>query len=241
MPSLGRFRTGLLRKLLTSDFRNTPTDANAEAAVLVIGEPKIGSPEYPPLPGARDEAKAVAQQFRSGPYALRDSQVEELTDAPEFDALMIALMARPYRVVHVAGHGAPQTSDSRGGVVLSEGIFLGPDEIRKLPVVPELVFVNCCHLGGFDTSRTLKISAPATFAAGVAESLISIGVRSSSPLAGRSTTGQRRSSPRSSIELFFAAGRSWKPLSKHARRLEPLNRAARPGPHTVLWRPELAL
>jgi hypothetical protein len=145
--------------------------------VLVIGEPKIDSTDYPPLPGARDEAKAVAQQFRSGPSALRDNQVEELTDAPEFDALMIALMARPYRVVHIAGHGALQTEDSRGGVVLSEGIYLGPDEIRKLPVVPELVFVNCCHLGAFDSNRTLKLSAPATFAAGVAESLISIGVR----------------------------------------------------------------
>ena len=170
-------RTRLLRKLLTGDFRNAPRDANAEASVLVIGEPKIDSPDYPPLPGARDEAKAVAQQFRSGPNALRDSQVEELTDAPEFDALMIALMARPYRVVHIAGHGALQTEDSRGGVVLSEGIYLGPDEIRKLPIVPELVFVNCCHLGAFDSNRTLKVSAPAAFAAGVAESLISIGVR----------------------------------------------------------------
>jgi tetratricopeptide (TPR) repeat protein len=170
-------RTRLLRKLLITDFRNSPHDANAEASVLVIGEPKIDSPDYASLPGARNEAKAVAQQFRSGPNALRDDRVVELTDGPEFDDLMIAVMARPYRIVHIAGHGAPPTPDSRGGVVLSEGIFLGPDEIVKLSVVPELVFVNCCHLGAFDTNQTLKMTAPTTFAAGMAESLISIGVR----------------------------------------------------------------
>ena len=235
-------RTGLLRKLLTTDFRNAPRDANVEASVLVIGEPKIGSADYPPLPGARDEAKAVAQQFRSGPYALRDSQVEELTDAPEFDALMIALVAQPYRIVHIAGHGAPQTPDSRGGVVLSEGIYLGPDEIRKLPVVPELVFVNCCHLGALDSSGTLRISAPATFAAGVAESLISIGVRCVVAAGWAVDDGPAKIF----ATQFYRTLLRGRPFVEAVVEARKAARAAQPSSKTwaayrVLWRPELAL
>ena len=177
-------RTRLLRKLSTSDFRNSPRDANTDAAALVIGEPKVDDPSYPPLPGARAEAEAV-RDLLLGPGGLRPDRVTALTDSPEFDVVIGALMAGgPYRIVHVAGHGAPvqRSADgkqvlSRGGVVLSREVFLGPDEIEKLPVVPELVFVNCCHLGGHDASLALSVAEPVAFAAGVADSLIRIGVR----------------------------------------------------------------
>ena len=45
--------------------------------------------------------------------------------------------------------------------------------------VPELVFVNCCHLAGRNINQLLSPDQPtrAEFAAGVAEALISIGVR----------------------------------------------------------------
>jgi hypothetical protein len=176
-------RTRLLRKLSTGDFRNAPRDANADAAVLVIGEPKIDDPRYPPLPGARSEAQAVYAQL-TGSNGLSSSLVTPLIDAPEFDKVIVTLMSRPWRIVHIAGHGAPVQRDavtgkvtSRGGVVLSQGVFLGPDEIAKLPEVPELVFVNCCHLGGHDAGQTLSIDQPPAFAAGVADELIKIGVR----------------------------------------------------------------
>jgi tetratricopeptide (TPR) repeat protein len=176
-------RTKLLRKLSVADFRERPRDAHADAAVLVIGEPLTTGDSYPPLPGARSEAAAVVQQL-TGAGGIGASRVTALLDAAPFDAIIMALMARPYRIVHVAGHGAPvqmaldgKTVLSRGGVVLSEGVFLGPDEIEKLPDVPELVFVNCCHLGEIDGSGPLKVEQPVAFAAGVAESLIKIGVR----------------------------------------------------------------
>ena len=174
-------RTRLLRKLSTFEFRNAPRDANADDSVLVIGEPMVEG-NYPPLPGAKSEAEAVTAQL-TGAGGLRADRVTSLTDSPEFDRIIVALMERPYRVVHIAGHGAPVQRDangkitSRGGVVLSQGVFLGPDEIEKLPVVPELVFVNCCHLGGHDASVSLSVQEPVAFAAGVADSLIRIGVR----------------------------------------------------------------
>jgi tetratricopeptide (TPR) repeat protein len=43
--------------------------------------------------------------------------------------------------------------------------------------VPELVFVNCCHLAARDINQTLRTFNRAEFAWGVADSLIEIGVR----------------------------------------------------------------
>jgi tetratricopeptide (TPR) repeat protein len=100
-------------------------------------------------------------------------------------AVINALFERRYRIVHVAGHGEPVERDAQGalkrtgGVVLSDGSFLGPSEIRAMRTVPELVFVNCCHLAGRDAGGTLaqRRFDRAAFAAGVADSLIEIGVR----------------------------------------------------------------
>ena len=183
VPVPWAIRCKLLRKLQTTDFRERPRDADTNAAVLVIGEPLVTGDNYPALPGALSEAKAVVQQF-TGAGGIAADRVTALVDADPFDAIILALMARSYRIVHIAGHGAAVQMDadqrtvvSRGGVVLSDGVFLGPDEIEKLPDVPELVFINCCHLGEIDGSGPLKIDEPVAFAAGVAESLIKIGVR----------------------------------------------------------------
>src|SRR6185295_19115341 len=90
---------------------------------------------------------------------------------------------RPWRIVHIAGHGElPSENGTAGGVVLSTGTFLGPDEIATMRVVPELVFVNCCHLAARSVDQLLAADAPqgydrVAFASGVAEALIKIGVR----------------------------------------------------------------
>jgi hypothetical protein len=70
----------------------------------------------------------------------------------------------------------PPANGGGGGVVLSTGYFLGPDEIGNMRTVPELVFVNCCHLGGGDSTQLLSYDR-ASFASGVAGALIEIGVR----------------------------------------------------------------
>jgi hypothetical protein len=62
-------------------------------------------------------------------------------------------------------------------VVLSEKSFLGPREIENMRVVPELVFVNCCHLAARSSAQLVRKYDRARFAATVAEKLISIGVR----------------------------------------------------------------
>lgn len=181
-------RTALLRKLRTDSFRQLVQDAQADDAVLVIGEPKIDRTKYLPLPGARAEAEAVAAAF-SGTGGVGPARVTALLADDDATAVINALFERRYRIVHVAGHGEPVALDETtgevrhtGGVVLSDHTFLGPNEIRAMRTVPELVFVNCCHLAKRDAASALAGPAMkplhrAEFAAAVADSLIEIGVR----------------------------------------------------------------
>ena len=182
-------RSKLLRKLRLDDFRPAVLDAGTDAAALVIGEPDCDTTKYPPLPGARAEANAVAQRL-AGPGGLAPEKVtalirsdEEGATGPTARQVIGALLQRPWRIVHIAGHGEAATAANPGGVVLTNGTFLGPREIRNLRVVPELVFVNCCHLARRPNSQLLTAgfetgdSNPAQFAGTVAEELIRAGVR----------------------------------------------------------------
>ncbi|HEY4958480.1 MAG TPA: CHAT domain-containing protein, partial [Caldimonas sp.] len=174
-PRPWAIRSKLLRKLRTEDFRAQVSDADADGSILVIGEPMLDESMYPPLPGARAEAIAVATRLTAGPAGVDAARVRALTSGND-DARNIinALFERPYRVVHVAGHGAPGPD---GGVVLSGGTYLGAAEVKAMRTVPELVFLNCCHLAARDAKTVLAPFDRAEFAANIAESLIQIGVR----------------------------------------------------------------
>lgn len=198
-------RTRLMRKLRTGTFRERPVDAGAEASVLVIGDPLTTSPLYPSLPGARREAAAVADALEAVAFdpPLR---VERLfgadggtDDGPNADVVIKTLLSREWRIVHVCAHGAERpvlaASDDATrsahvdraaslGIVLSDDTYLGAAEIGSLRVVPELVFLNCCHLAAGRTDDVLATPAQcpkpydrALFAASVADALISVGVR----------------------------------------------------------------
>src|SRR6185436_4797885 len=174
-PRPWAIRSKLLRKLRTSDFRAQPSDANADGSILVIGEPMLDGSMYPPLPGARAEAAAVAARLTGGSAGVEAARVRALTSGND-DARNIigALFERPYRIVHVAGHGAPGPD---GGVVLSGGTYLGAAEVKAMRTVPELVFLNCCHLAALDAKTVLAPYDRAEFAATIAEALIEVGVR----------------------------------------------------------------
>ena len=173
-------RSKLLRKFKTGRFRDRVSDATSRAAVLVVGEPDC-PPEYPPLPGAHAEAKAVAELLTAAKGEIVDSvravmAGEQHPTRPNARTVLGALLNGEWTIVHVAGHGAlADGAGNLGGVVLSDGTFLGPSEVGAMRVVPHLVFLNCCHLGAFQSDAVL--SDRANFASGVARRLIEIGVR----------------------------------------------------------------
>lgn len=169
-------RAKLLRRLRKASFRTAARDATADDAVLVIGEPLLDKDSgYPPLPAAREEALAVAAEL-GGPGALPSGRLLTLSDAPDASTVIHSLLQRPWRIVHIAGHGE-SVGDGGRGVVLSGGLFLGPAEIGSMRTVPELVFVNCCHAGAWSHDRVLGHPDPAAYAASVADALIEAGVR----------------------------------------------------------------
>jgi CHAT domain-containing protein len=174
-------KVNLLRKLRLKEFRERVSEAGLEASALIIGEPECPE-DFPRLYGARAEAIAVrdclAGSAGLGAAAVTALVSQEATQpGPGARAVVNALFERPWRIMHIAGHGVPGMGSKPGGVVLSNGTFLGPTEIESMRTVPELVFVNCCHLGAADARQLLKTYDRAEFASGVAGALISIGVR----------------------------------------------------------------
>jgi CHAT domain-containing protein/surfactin synthase thioesterase subunit len=159
-------RTRVLRKLRTQEFRAQPLGSGREDSVLVIGEPQCDRTRFAELPAARDEAQLVAKVL--GTAALIEPNALQVINA---------LLAKPLRIVHIAGHGEFR-EDGTGGVVLSSNSLLGPNEVRAMRTVPELVFINCCFIGRIDGSAGGGLGTDrARFAAGLAEQLIREGVR----------------------------------------------------------------
>ena len=156
--------------------------------MLVIGEPRADPAKYPPLPAARAEAMAVRDAL-SGQQGLDASRVHALIAAgdglgPDAAAVTGALLAHRYRIVHIAGHGEPrrvarrQTTAACAVWCSATTPSWRPREVKSMRVVPELVFLNCCHLAA-DPGKLLKPEGydRAAFAAGVAKQLIREGVR----------------------------------------------------------------
>ncbi len=176
-------RVKLLRKLRVRRFREAVTDAGAEGGALVIGEPECPMDDFPRLFGARAEALAVRAAL-TGEGGLAEEAVvglisqEATQTGPSATDVVNALFERPWRIVHIAGHGVLGKDGNPGGVVLSDGAFLGPAEIGNMRTVPNLIFVNCCHLGAADSRQLLNTRYDrATFASGLAGALIERGVR----------------------------------------------------------------
>jgi hypothetical protein len=122
-------RSKLLRKFKTETFRGRVTDAPGQSAMLVVGEP-LCPPDYPPLPGAYQEAKAVydclktfGEQHKIDVTGLMAASPDG--PRPAAREVVNTLLEKPWRVIHVAGHGAlPDADGGTGGVVLTDNTFL---------------------------------------------------------------------------------------------------------------------
>lgn len=171
-------QAAVVRQLSSSTYR-TQVRASLAREALVIGNPSLKGFDqaFPhtwvsPLPAAETEARAVATVLAGAGYV-----VEALVgDAQSAQLVLGALYRQPWRIVHIAAHGIfdERHADGRkrSGVVLSDGLLVTAAEIAAMEIVPELVFLNCCHLAQVDTGRDAN-----KLAASIARELIEIGVR----------------------------------------------------------------
>jgi hypothetical protein len=176
-------RTATVRQLESLHYRRQVRQ-NVERTALVIGNPSTqgfkqafstAETQYAqdpdPLPGAKAEAEAVARLLSALGY-----QTMSMTHGESAANVLAALFHQPWRLLHISAHGifGLRHADGRhrSGVLLSDGLLVTAAEIGAMEVVPDVVFLNCCHLGTLDVGRHGN-----KLAASVARELIDIGVR----------------------------------------------------------------
>jgi len=137
-------QTGFIRQLYDAFYRPnafyTPDDR-----ALVVGDPVPTEP-YQALDYAREEAKEVHDIIKNTlNFEVEYSEGEKCIDVCK------KLFASPYKIIHFAGHGEyDEENPENSGLILSDGVRITPSVIHQMPSVPDIVFINCCHLGKID-------------------------------------------------------------------------------------------
>ncbi|MCK9985130.1 MAG: hypothetical protein AzoDbin1_01602 [Azoarcus sp.] len=179
--------TAIVRQFASARFRRNPLSITRKVACVIanpsthgyyaqFGDPARTLPAPPDdhladLPGAAAEGAAIRDLLGECGYDVSYGEGIEALD------VFARLFRQPCKVLVVAAHGVFEATardgTQRTGVVLSDGMLLTAAEVSQLEVVPELVFLNCCHLGAMtaapDTANRLAYS--------IACELIEIGVR----------------------------------------------------------------
>jgi tetratricopeptide (TPR) repeat protein len=88
------------------------------------------------------------------------------------------LFCNDYRIIHLSGHGIFNQDQTKGsGMVIGKDMYLSTREIKQMSTVPELVFVNCCHIGKVDGLAEELYQQRYKLAANIGTQLIENGVR----------------------------------------------------------------
>lgn len=176
-------RMAAVRQLSSLQYRRQVRQS-VERTALVIGNPStqgfkeaFSTPEASyaadpdDLPGAKAEAEAIAKLLSSMGY-----RTSALTHGESAANVLAALFHEPWRMLHISAHGifGLRHGDGRyrSGVLLSGGLLITAAEIGAMELVPDVVFLNCCHLGTVDVGQHGN-----KLAASIARELIDIGVR----------------------------------------------------------------
>lgn len=169
-------RIGLIRQLIATNYRSATRLSHARTA-FVVGNPATQD-DVPSLDGAQCEAREVAGLLEDHGFSVED----RYTERAEAHDVFVGLLQNSYQVLHLAGHGyfSRHKADKpvRYGMLLNGNQYLTAQEIQQLPQVPELVFLNCCHLAGMEEeTRSERQFEYSKLAASLAEELIKMGVR----------------------------------------------------------------
>ncbi|HQU78833.1 MAG TPA: CHAT domain-containing protein [Azonexus sp.] len=174
---------GFIRQFITQEFRPLPLQTG-ERTALVIGDPDLGgNPDFDQLPGAQAEAEQVVQVLGDRGYVVTDC----ISQSPI--PILENLHRQGWKILHLAGHGVHEFREGSdkplSGMVIGyrpgEGndkkgraVLLTPGDIHQMRFVPDLVFINCCHLGQMRNAQSLDRLG---LAANLGEEFIRMGVR----------------------------------------------------------------
>ena len=162
---------GMIRQMSTDNYRTHIQRANNNHA-YVVADPTIKVKGLSQLPGAREEGNRVAELLNGANY-----QVTKKIRSDEYE-IKRNLHCGSYSIIHLAGHGIYNAKfPDKSGMVIGEDEYLTIYDIKQLDVVPDLVFVNCCHLGFADSKDEKFYKERYRLAANIGTQLIQIGVK----------------------------------------------------------------
>lgn len=161
---------GMIRQLSTGDFRRGYKVAAREKA-LIIADPNLQSPKEQ-LAGAVEEGRSVNDVFTKNglnPVTLINRNAGEI---------LRNLFSDDYTILHLAAHGVydPEAPE-KSGMRIGKDIYLTVFQFEQLTVVPELVFVNCCHIGKIAEADEKFYRDRFKLAANIGTQLIEMGVK----------------------------------------------------------------
>lgn len=187
-------RRRMVRQLVSTRFRPSVRTTRTRTALLIANPStrgyyaQFGGPDWKPstdvagrvrpdrlpsLAGAERELQRVAPILERRGYKVESTEPEALCGD-----VFGRIFRRPYRIMAVSAHGVFQVrardGGFRSGVALSDGLVLSAAEVGLMEVVPELVFLNCCHLGRADATASASGNR---LAYSLARELIEVGVR----------------------------------------------------------------
>ncbi len=188
-------KMAMVRQLVSTRFRKKVATTLSKTA-CVIGNPSTAGfyehftlqpgAELRPdkglvsLTGAVDEAQQVTKTLRNSGYTVSDLYPANPEDAPYHTAIDVfnILFKQAYRILMIAAHGEAnirgRDGKERTGVVLADGVMLTAAEVGQMEEVPDLVFLNCCHLAKTDNTAHSGFNR---LAYSLSRELIEMGVR----------------------------------------------------------------
>jgi hypothetical protein len=193
---------GMVRQLKTGEFRMQPAHA-LENTVFVVGNPDLDEwRDFADLPGARREAERVRDVFGRKGYttvSAIDEKAQTIVSALHSNAWRVlhlaghgehefllteeaeapvaaAIQAEAAETATALGVAVRPTPGTKrvSGMVIGRNTFLTPGDIEQMRHVPELVFINCCHLGKTQQRKSTDMNR---LAANLGVQFIRMGVR----------------------------------------------------------------
>ncbi len=162
---------GIIRRLETTRIRDLIRPSPGRKA-LVIGDPWLGDDaDNAQLDGAVREARAVADLLESRGWEVLSLIPDAKGGRVDTQMVLNALFAHEYRIIHIAAHGQYDAEHpERSGVRIGPDDFLTAAEFEQMQTTPDLVFLNCCHIGS-------GVGRPDKLASSVSRKLIDNGIR----------------------------------------------------------------
>lgn len=162
--------SGMIRQLKTDKFRPNIKTVQKNNA-LVIADPDLKG-FISQLPGALKEGQEVARLLEDRGIATISSFKGNHSEIVE------KLFSNDYKIIHLSGHGVFNKDLTKGsGMVIGKDLYLSTREIMQMSTTPELVFINCCHLGKTDGVAEEFYQQRYKLAANIGTQLINNGIK----------------------------------------------------------------